>query len=265
MDEVAGVWSMINFDELNNNLADVELMISSHYHFTFPDLTADNIDDSTLMVSILQIRVITEGICRFVVLQEHMVNDEKSIRTATLKVYVNDIMASHLVVPKSIIMNMRTIQGISNNVVHFQVDGLLDKKDAYIALESLENILKWFKERYSVILNKENKWKLSCEMLNKKGSISKKSPDAIIQRSKEASQIREMLLKEKTILLRGYSGVGKTELAKEYAHKYRKKYDGVYYAENISEIDDYIFNMPIGILDEQIKTKEEIINEIEAV
>lgn len=256
-----GRWIMINFEDLNNVLADVELIISSSYNFRFPDLTADDVGTSNVMISILQTRVITEGICRFVVLQEHIVKDEKSIRTATLKVYVDDLLGPNLIVPKTIISNLKTIQGISNLVVHFQVDGHVDKKDAYICLESLEQVLSWFKKSYSGIVVRESQWKISSDMLNKSGLIPQRSPDCIIQRNDDVMQIRNILLKDRRVLLNGYSGVGKTELAKEYVGKYKKKYDGVYYAENVGEVDDYIFNMPIGILDEHIKTKEEIIKE----
>lgn len=252
---------MIDFETLNNNLSDVELIISSSYNFRFPDLTVADVSTSSIMISILQTRVITEGICRFIVLQEHLVKDEKSIRTATLKVYVDDLLGPNLIVPKPIISNLKTIQGISNLVVHFQVDGHLDKKEAYICLESLDQVLIWFKNTYSGIVVRENRWKISSDMLNKSGLISQKSADCILQRNEEVMLIRDTLLKDRRILVRGYSGVGKTELAKEYAGKYKKKYDGIYYVENVTEIDDYIFNMPIGILDEHIKTKEEIIKE----
>lgn len=252
---------MIDFEKLNSDLSDVELIISSSYQFRFPDLSADDVSMSNVMISILQTRVITEGICRFIVLQEHLAKDEKSIRTATLKVYVDDLLGPNLIVPKKIVSNLKTIQGISNLVVHFQIDGHVDKKEAYICLESLEQVLVWFKSTYSGIVVRDNKWKVASDTLNRSGSIAKKSEDCIIQRSKEVMHIRDALLKERRILLQGYSGVGKTELAKEYADKYRKKYDGIYYVENVSEIDDYIFNMPIGILDERVKTKNVIIKE----
>lgn len=252
---------MIDFEKLNSDLSDVELIISSSYQFKLPDLTAEDVSMSNVMMSILQTRIITEGICRFIVLQEHLAKDEKSIRTATLKVYVDDLLGPNLIVPKKIVSNLKTIQGISNLVVHFQTDGHVDKKEAYICLESLEQVLVWFKSTYSGIVVRDNRWKVASDTLNKSGTIPQKSEDCIIQRSKEVMRIRDVLLKDRRILLRGYSGVGKTELVKEYAGKYKKKYDGVYYVENVSEIDDYIFNMPIGILDERIKTKNEIIKE----
>lgn len=252
---------MIDFEKLNSDLSDVELIISSSYQFRFPDLTTDDVSMSNVMISILQTRVITEGICRFIVLQEHIAKDEKSIRTATLKVYVDDLLGPNLIVPKKIVSNLKTIQGISNLVVHFQIDGHVDKEEAYICLESLEQVLVWFKSTYSGIFVRDNRWKVASDTLNKSGSIPQKSEDCIIQRNNEVMHIRDILLKDRRILLRGYSGVGKTELAKEYVGKYRKKYDGIYYVENVSEIDDYIFNMPIGILDERLKRKNEIIKE----
>ena len=73
---------MISFDSLNRNLVEAEMIISSNYHFSFIDLDRDDVGSSDLMMSILQARVIAEGICRFIVLQEHIIKDEKSIRTA---------------------------------------------------------------------------------------------------------------------------------------------------------------------------------------
>lgn len=252
---------MIDFEALNNNLVEAERIISSSYHFRFPDFDSDDIDSTDIMVSILQARVITEGMCRFVVLQEHLVKDEKSIRTATLKVYVDDLLRPNLLVPKVIISNLSTIQGISNLTVHFQKEGHPDKKEAYICLQSLEQVLVWFVDTYSPALLKKNRWKVASDVLNKSGSIPPKAEGCFISRDREVDEVRSMIQADKTVIVRGYTGVGKTELAKDYVIKYRKKYDGIYYAENVDEIEDYIYNLPIGILDEEIKTKEEIVEE----
>ena len=252
---------MIDVEKLNSNLADVELIISSNYNFRFPDFEDGDIDESSIMISILQTRIITEGICRFIVLQEHLVKDEKSIRTATLKVYIDELLGPNLIVPKPIVTNLKTIQSISNLVVHFQVDGHISRKDGYICIESLEQVLSWFNSTYSGIVANENKWKISSDMIKNSGAIPPQNPDCIISRSDEIRNIRNLLVKEKMVLLKGDTGVGKTELIKEYAEKYKKKYDGIYYIENVQEVEDYVFNMPIRILDERVKTKQEIIEE----
>ena len=83
---------MINFETLNRNLFEAESIISSKYHFIFTDLSKDDIEKYDMMMNIIQARLITEGICRFIVLHEHLVKDEKSIRTATLKVYIDDLL-----------------------------------------------------------------------------------------------------------------------------------------------------------------------------
>ena len=252
---------MINFETMNRNLMEAEIIISSKYHFSFPDFSRDDIGPQDIMTSILQARVITEGICRYIVLQEHIVKDEKSIRTATLKVYVDDLLRPNLIVPKPVISNFSIIQGISNLTVHFQVDGHLSIKEAYICLESLESVLEWFVKQYRPGEAKSNKWKISSDMLNKSGAIPPKADGCMISRKKEVGEIRDIIIDRKMIMLRGYTGIGKTELAKDYVKKYYKKYDGIYYAENIDEIDDFLYNLPIGILDEEQKTQEEIINE----
>ena len=247
---------------MNRNLMEAENIISSKYHFSFPDLSRDeDIDHRDIMTSVLQARVITEGICRYIVLQEHNVKDEKSIRTATLKVYVDDLLRPNLIIPKPVISNFSIIQGISNLTVHFQVDGHLGKKEAYICLESLESALEWFVKQYRPGEAKSNKWKISSDMLNKSGAIPPKAEGCMISRKKEVGEIRDIIIDKKMIVLRGYTGIGKTELAKDYVKKYYKKYDGIYYAENINEIDDFLYNLPIGILDEEQKTQEEIVNE----
>jgi len=257
---------MIDYKTLNHNLLEAESIISSRYHFSFPDLGRDDIGNSDMMMSILQARVITEGMCRFIVLQEHLVKDEKSIRTATLKVYVDDLLRPNLIVPKPIVSNLSTIQGISNLAVHFQVEGHLDLKETSICLEALDSVLAWFVKKYSGNVVRTNKWKISSDMLNKSGAVPPKADGCMISRKQEVNDIREALVSKRQVILRGYTGVGKTELAKDYVKKYRKKYDGIYYAENIDDVDDYLYNLPIGILDEDQKTKAEVVEEkLEAV
>lgn len=252
---------MINYEMLNQNLSETENIIASKYHFRFLSLECDDIRKADIMMSIIQARVIAEGICRFIVLNEHIVKDEKNIRTATLKVYIDDLLRPNLIVPKPVISNLTTIQGISNLTVHFQVDGHLDLKEAYICLESLESTLDWFVKKYSVCGGKYNKWKISCDMLNKSGSIPPKAEGCIVSRDNEVSEIRNIITKDKVLIIKGYAGIGKTELVKDYVKKYHKRYDGIYYAENIDEVDDYIYELPIGIMNEDIKTKEEIVKE----
>ncbi len=252
---------MVDFVTLNSNLVEAENIISSSYHFRLPDLSIDDICSADIMISILQARVITEGMCRFIVLKEHLVKDEKSIRTATLKVYVEDLLRPNLLVPKAIISNMSIIQGISNLTVHFQTEGHLNQKEAYICLESLEQVLTWFISTYSTTVLKKNSWKISSDMLNKSGTLPPKAEGCLISRSKEVEEVRKIILSDRIVYISGYSGVGKTELAKDYVMKYCKKYDGVYYAENIVEVEDYIYNLPIGIINEELKTKGEIVEE----
>lgn len=252
---------VVDFIALNSNLAEVESIISSSYRFRFSDLSDDEICSSDIMVSILQARIITEGICRFIVLQEHLVKDEKSIKTATLKVYVDDLLRPNLIVPKKIISHLTNVQGISNLVAHFQIEGHLQKEDAYSCLLSLETVLEWFIGRYNATVIKKNRWKISSDMLNKSGAVPPKVDGCLISRSREVEEVRRMVLSDRMVYIRGYSGVGKTELAKDYVAKYQKNYDGVYYAENIDEVKDYIYNLPIGILDEDSKTKDEIVEE----
>ena len=116
---------MIDYDLFNSNIAQVETIISSNYHFRFIDLSGDDIGNYDMMMSIVQARVITEGICRFIVLQEHLVKDERSLRAATLKAYVDDMLRLNLIVPKPIITYLTTIQKKSNSFLETIIDIVL--------------------------------------------------------------------------------------------------------------------------------------------
>lgn len=252
---------MIDFNLLNSSLSELEKIISSKYHFTFSDLNEDSVNPTDIMVSVMQARVIAEGVCRYIVLHEHLVKDEKSIRTATLKVYIEDLLRPNLLVPKTIISNLLTIQSKSNLAVHYQVDGHLDEKEAYICLESLEQIIYWFMKNYGSAQSKGNKWKISSDILNRSGSIPPKSEGCILSREKDVKGLHELLTTNPVVFLRGHTGVGKTEMIKDYIKKYRKRYDGVYYTENVFTMEDFIYNLPIGIIDDDVKTKAEVIDE----
>lgn len=252
---------MINYEMLNNNLFEVETIIDSRYHFSFADLNGEDMVNSELLVSIIQARVIAEGICRYIVLQENLVKDEKSIRTATLKVYIDDLLRPNLIIPKPIISNFATIQEKSNLAVHFQVEGQLDLKQANLCIESLELVLEWFVKTYRKETLKVNKWKVSSDMLNRSGAVPPKAEGCLISRDCEVDEIRKKIVSHNTIFLHGQIGIGKTEIVKDYVKKYQKKYVRIYYVENVDDVDDYIYEMPIGILDEEKKTKEEIIEE----
>ena len=215
---------MINIEMLNRNLAEAENIILSKYHFNFMDLSEENIGSTDMMMNILQARIIAEGICRFIVLREHLVKDEKSIRAATLKVYIGDLLQPNLIVPKPIISNLLTVQGISNLAVHFQVEGHLNLKEVYICLESLESVLGWFVKQYSGRGLRENRWKISSDILNKSGAVPSKAEGCIISRKREVDEIRTGIIENKVVILRGCTGIGKTELAKDYIKKYRRKY-----------------------------------------
>lgn len=249
---------MLDFELMNKKLHKVETIIGSNYNFEFCNLIINDVKSCDIMLSIVQARIITEGLCRYVVLNEHIVNDEKSIRTATLKVYVDDLLRPNLLVPKSIISNLSTIQGISNLSVHFQVDGHLNVNQAVICLESLQQVFEWFVNKYS---NNLNSWKISSDSLNRSGFLPDKAEGCIISREKEIEEIRKNIVKKKVSYIYGCTGVGKTEVVKDYVKRFKKRYDGIYYLENVKDINDFVYNLPIGILDENSKMKEEVVLE----
>lgn len=122
-------------------------------------------------------------------LREHFVKDEKSIRNANLKVYVDDLLRPNLIVPKPVISNLSTIREKSNLTAHFQVDGYLGTKEAYICLESLESVLEWFVKQYRSGEVKSNKWKIDSDMLSKSGAIPPKAEGCMLSRKKEVGDI----------------------------------------------------------------------------
>ncbi len=253
---------MIDFIELNKNLLETENIIQSKYHFKFINFDENDITESDMMMNMLQARIIAEGVCRFIVLQQHLVKDEKSIeKNATLKVFVDDLLRPNLIVPKPIVSNLSIIREKSNLAVHFQSGVHPGIKDTYLCIESLEAILEWFVKEYNVLYEKTGRWKISTDMLNSSGSVPPKAEGCLISRDCDVTEIRKKVVKNRTIILHGCTGVGKTELAKEYVKKYEKRYDGVYYVENVEEINDYVYNIPIGIIDEDRKTQEEIVLE----
>lgn len=252
---------MLNYETLNKLLDRVEALISSPYHFKFPDLSHGTCGQSDIMISVLQARVITEGLCRFIVLHEHLVKSEKSLRNATLKVYLEDLLRPNLIVPKPIMTSLTMVQETSNIVVHFQVNGHVNAANAEVCLECLSQIMEWFLKNYSPEAIKAAEWKISSDIINVSGRIPPKAEGCIISRQKEIETLRMTLSDHPILGVYGPSGVGKTELIKDYVRKYNKQYDGVYYTENVDNVTDFLYQFPLKILDEAKKTKEEIIHE----
>ena len=253
---------MVNYKALNRNLLEVEQIILSKYGFQFVDLENEKTSSADLMISILQARIITEGICRYIVLAARLVNDEKNIRTATLKVYIDDILRpSYRVVPSPILSCMSTIQEKSNMAVHYQVDGGLDLKHAVICIQSLEEVISWFIKENGRSGYGFRKFRLHSEMLDKGWGVPPKAEGCIISRGKEIGKLYEKVIASKVVYVRGITGVGKTEMIKDYVKKYEKKYVKVFYTEKVDEVDDFLYELPIAIIDEEKKTKTEVMQE----
>lgn len=250
---------MVDYNMLNLQLVEVEKIINSNYNFNFSNFSDSKTDYTKVMVGVLQARVIAEGICRFIVLNERIVKNPKSIRTATLKTYIDDLLRPNLLMPRTILSNLSIIQSKSNIVAHYQIEGCLCAEDAYICIKALEQVLVWFLDEFK---NRSLEQRtIYSDSLNRSGGVPPKADGCIIPRTQDVCSIRECLLKHKVIFVKGVSGIGKTELIKEYISCYDKHYEGTYYIENVSSIDDYMYNMPIGIINADKRTKEEIIQE----
>ena len=77
--------------------------------------------------------------------------------------------------------------------------------------------------------------------------IPQKVEGCIISRKDETALLHDHLARSGTVMICGRSGTGKTELCKDYALSYGNEYDGVYYVENPSGIDQFISDLPIRI------------------
>lgn len=252
---------MVNYYTLNENLAIVEKTINSKYHFSFSELQEDD-NHMDYLTTVLHVRVLTEGICRYIVLYEHF-SEEENLRNATLKVYVNDILWPKLNFPKKVLSILSIIQGYGNRAVHFQIEDHdhLDFEEVNLCMESFEALVSWFVTTYASGKADNNRWKIKSDVFSGSGSIPPKSIGCIISREKEVNDVRQKITSQRKVTIGGDTGIGKTEIVKDYAKKFRKKYDGMYYSENVENVNDFIYELPIGGCENENKDKEEIVKE----
>ncbi len=225
-------------------LSEINNILNSKYSFELYEI-ADDTPEGMLILAVIQARIITEGICRYIILYEQLVKNEEAIRTATLSVFLNRLRPA-MYINKTILNHMRIIQDWSNQTAHFQINGAVGYEEAKSCMSSLEQIARWFIDNYrgtSLALKKET----DSFSIDRKGMIPQKVEGCIISRQDETSLLYEHLDRYGTVVICGKSGTGKTELCKEYVSLYGNKYDGVYYVENPSSIEQFIIDLPIKI------------------
>ena len=225
-------------------LNEVNDILNSKYSFELYEIT-DDTPEGMLILAVIQARIITEGICRYVILYEQLVKNEEAIRTATLSVFLNRLRPA-MYINKTILNHMRIIQDWSNQTAHFQINGAIGYEEAKSCMSSLEQIAKWFIDNYrgtSIALNRET----DSFSIDRKGVIPQKVEGCIISRQNETALLHDHLARFGTVVICGRSGTGKTELCKDYVSSYGNEYDGVYYVENPSGIDQFIIDLPFRI------------------
>ena len=247
----------MSIDGLNRLVEQAEQIIGSDYHFVFSEI--EDRDYSNIITNVLQIRVMSEGICRYIVIND-LGKDEKDIKKATLKVYLDDILRPNLLIPNEVIIALSYVQNVSNQTVHYQSGGRLSAALGQNCIVNFEFIINWFVKEYAPGV----KIKDSRESIfgKRDGGIPPiVDQECRIAREKEVERLNEILLKERVAFICGFTGVGKTEFIKEYVEKYRrKKYVHIYYENDIKCLDDYILNIPMRIMGEAIKDKADIVN-----
>ena len=242
----------MDYVELNKKIDQVETIISSKYGFKFIEIN-DNVEDySRITINVLQCRVLAEGICRYIAIHK-MKKSPEDLRTTTLDKFIG-IIRSNIRINPELITHLLNIQHISNRTVHFYDVGRISVDSANSAILDMNWIVNWFVVEYS-----ENS---ETEIFSSKSwTVPPKAEWCIVSRDEEVRRIRKTIVENKVAYIYGATGVGKTELIKDYVLANEKKYQSILYNENIDDIDDYVLNLPIGIDDENQKGRNEIVKE----
>lgn len=240
---------MTEIDTINEKIYKVEKIIGSNYGIKFDDLTQGEIGLDQVMLNLVRCRIMAEGICRYVVLTEKIIKNEESLKAATLNVYVDKHLRSKCIVPGDKISNLSTIQGICNLAVHYQTGGPLDKKQAVICLDALDQVAQWFIERYNGVLfrnygldkksaldttgKQENELSLEEGVDKENGKLMSFIPEPItvIGREQELEELINAINKYKKVLVTGIGGIGKTALLNVLCNSdyCRQKYETIMY------------------------------------
>lgn len=233
-------------------------ILNSKYTFKFCDIS-DDTPEGELLLSMIQARIISEGICRYIVLYKKIVKNENSIRTTTLEVFLTKLNLS-MIIPKEVRESLKFIQGCGNHAAHYQVDGAMEVDAVQLCMKALKLVIGWFIDEYdgTSLSDVEENAEFSTDRM---GMIPEMVEGCVISREDEVLAVWKILHQSHVILIHGESGTGKTEFCKEYVNRNKKKYNSVYYAENVSSVDHFILDLPFKIEDKSTKKHEQILRE----
>ena len=207
----------------------INQILNSKYTFTFSDIS-DGTSEGELLLSMIQARIIAEGICRYIVLYEHIIKNENSIRKATLEMFLTKLNLS-IIVPNKVRESLKFIQGCGNNAAHYQVDGAMEVDAVQVCMKALELVIGWFIDEYdgTSLTDVGENAEFSTDRM---GMIPEIVEGCVISRQDEVQAVWKILCENHAILIHGDSGTGKTEFCKEYANRNKKKYSN----ENIDKM-----------------------------
>lgn len=143
----------INFEILNSSLDTMKrIMGIEGKKLNFDPVIVECDSD----YAVIKARKTVEGICRYLVVANHLIKDDNSIRNATLEVYLKQfIRVRDDLFPKNIVINIETIQKYGNYGGHFQTGAGISESDVNICLSALMHILDWFNKEYDLSLFSE--------------------------------------------------------------------------------------------------------------
>ncbi len=214
--------------------------IGSDYSYKLPEFPEDN-NETDIMMCLVKIRVATEGLLRYIILYEKMLPEDK-ISDFHYQEYLNRV-SQGMFLSSRIHSKFSEIQLECNNSVHFKTSKPV-LNDAVQCVMAFNEVLKWFLENYEGTSIENSP---AGDSFSVAGIIPGKIPGYIIKRENEIKKIHEILSQKGHIYIQSESGMGKTEICKQYTEKYSKEYYQIYYVENPTSLKNWIMGFPIRI------------------
>ncbi|MDE5820394.1 MAG: HD domain-containing protein, partial [Lachnospiraceae bacterium] len=146
---------MMDYSRLNNSLDKMEkIMGITNKKMNFDAVIIECDPD----YAVIKARKIVEAICRYLVITNRLIKDSNSIRNATIDVYLRQYLRTRDdLFPKSIVINIETIQKYGNYGGHFQTGDSISEQDLTTCLSALTALLDWFNNEYDLapVINPE--------------------------------------------------------------------------------------------------------------
>ena len=163
---------MNNDNNLQVLLNKTRKIIDSDCSFELPIITEGSSED-VLLLTAAKIRIITEGICRYIILSADMTPGKK----ATFHEYIGIINTLIERTPELKVMStyLTTIQNNTNYALHYQIVGNIRLENIRQCISSLHEIAKWFVSNYEYSLVKHDNLDKSRKKANNKYDLSQES------------------------------------------------------------------------------------------